>query len=365
MAITTPPTINISTVYNFNPLYLQNFRLALSKVRDGAANAKILCLGDSTTHGFGCTTATGLGTLGSWPARLASLINTYMAPAAIGLGIPPISSAHDTRWTNNWVNNLGGFGFGNAANYNAPSPTGLLIYNPGTTWDRIDMYFLKTGSSGTLLANANNSTVGIATAAGAGNRIVGVQTLTASALAASTVSVTGSGGNVYVCGFEPWQSGTKQVLVGNAGCYGIQSSTAATSGGASQNWYALDALNAYAPNLTIICLGINDANATVSTATFKANMQAVISAAKVWGDVILLTYVPSGSGAGANYPLYEAQYIDVYKNLATTNNCVLVDIYNRWGASYNTLSGMYDFLHPNNYGYWDIASAIFSVLKQV
>jgi lysophospholipase L1-like esterase len=364
MSIQVPIYTNVSSIYNYDPRLLANFRLALAKVRDNAANCKILCLGDSITHGYGCSSYLTLGTSGSYPARLAYLINTYMAPAAVGLSIPPISSAHDTRWTNGWGTALGGFGFGNAANYSTATPTGALIYNPGTTWDRMDVYYLRTGSSGTLLVSANNTVVGTGTAAGAGNRIVAMTTYSASALATGTLSITGSGGNCYITGAEPYQSSTKQVLIGNAGCYGIQTSAAATSGALNQNWYALDALNAYQPNLTIICLGVNDANSSVSSSTYRSNMITIINAAKVWGDVILISFSPTSSGSGQQYVTYEAQYNDVLKNLAASTGCVFIDIYGRYSTIFQA-NYMFDNLHPNNYGYWDMAQSVFSVLSNV
>jgi lysophospholipase L1-like esterase len=179
----------------------------------------------------------------------------------------------------------------------------------------------------------------------------------ASASTSNTVTIAATGGPVYVSGIDSYLAGTKKVRVGNVGVPGSTSAQWASDVALT----GLSYIRGYAPDLMFIPIGINDARDSVSPATLQANLAAIIVAAQVSGDAVLMTMPPS---FGAPYTTFEPQYQAVYRTLSATYNVPIVDIYGRFGGVWQT-AFMFDALHPNNYGYWDIAGAVSTFLKKI
>jgi hypothetical protein len=141
--------------YGVAPAILINFRRAIAKVLDATSDAKVLCVGDSTTAGYGSSN-TGTPQFTSFPARLAYLLNSYVAPAAMGLGVPPTTSVavNDGRWSagTGWASYA--IGAGENASYLHTGPgTAALTYTPGGAL-ATDTYDATSPGNGTLTATA-------------------------------------------------------------------------------------------------------------------------------------------------------------------------------------------------------------------
>ena len=98
-----------ANVQNLVPsVVFSKWRVARANVQNGTSNARILFPGDSTVAGYGDSTAATIAATRSMPTRLASLLNTTVTPAAVGLGIPPstLNLTTDNRWTvgSGWTN---------------------------------------------------------------------------------------------------------------------------------------------------------------------------------------------------------------------------------------------------------------------
>ena len=86
-------------------------------------------------------------------------------------------------------------------------------------------------------------------------------------------------------------------------------------------------IDVYKPVLTIISLTANDFNKQVDLITYEANLQKIISKAKIYGDVLLTTIglrILTASTPQQNY-------FDVVKDLAKKNNVAFLDVAGRWG----------------------------------
>ena len=78
-----PAPQSMPNVFNFNPASnLQKWRRAKGRVRAGVANARIHCVGDSTTFGYGakriglrCGSQTGGWMAACYPQRLTDYLN--------------------------------------------------------------------------------------------------------------------------------------------------------------------------------------------------------------------------------------------------------------------------------------------------
>jgi lysophospholipase L1-like esterase len=345
------------------PGILAHYRAAVARVRNGTGNARILCVGDSTTAGYGDSTAATIPATNSYPARLGALLNSYVAPAATGLGVPHsvAGTGVDQRWTygTGWADN-GVWGWANSCSIHASSPAGSLVYTAGVNADRYDVYYIQATGLGSLTITATGGTPVAQPTAGTSS----VQKVTVAAAAASTSNTVtfAATGSVYVLGVEPYLSTKSQVLVGNAGAAGCRSVD--WNSGNGPGFDSLSCITAYAPDLTIISLGINDAGASIAPATFSTNLQALITAAQASGDVLLMTFPPS---SGSPYATVEPTYIPVYKTLAPNSGCALIDLNGRWvsWASANSLGMVYDTIHPNDIGYWDVADLVFTRLQTV
>lgn len=347
-----------------NPASFPKLRAAMARVRAGTGDAKILSVGDSTTSGIGSDGTAGGGS-NSYPYRIAAQLNSYI-PTAKGLGIPPsiLAGNPDTRWTAGSGWSLLTLGWGEGSDYQgAANAAGSLVYaDPGVTADRFDVYYATNSGLGTITAVATGgSTVTQSTSAAGG---VGKVTLSAATAATTnTVTLTNvSGAAVHILGVEPWHSTIKRVRVGNAG---VGSSTTAKWVQSEATFGGPGAIRAYAPDLTILSLGINDATNAVAVATFMANMQLLINAAKISGDILIMSPFPSASGALANQITWEPQYGAALK--AGTEP--YLDLFQRFGVpGSNTtfnLNMMNDQVHPNAMGYADLAQLLTVGIAQV
>lgn len=337
---------------------LPKFRIAIAKTRDGLSDTKILFVGDSTTWGQQS------GNSSCYPCG-APVARTKISgvPVAQGLATPiqGLSLVSDGRMNfgSGWQGCGAGYGFGNYSCLFASSAGGNFVFTPNAaagTYDSFDIYYLTDPSLGSFTATATGGTPVVVhqnVATGIGK----VTVTAASASTSNTLTFSSSSGLNFITGFEPFLSTAKTVRLGNGG----QGSTSTTNWVTAGPWGSVPTIKAYAPDLTIISLGINDAGASVATATVSANLQTIITAAQVSGDVILMTMPPSQN---APYTTFEAAYQPIFYGLATTNGVPLIDWYARFGGVWNT-SYMFDAFHPNEYGYWDAGAMITRFLNSI
>jgi hypothetical protein len=340
---------------------LPKWLAALAAVRAGTRDAKILCVGDSTTLGA-LSSNTSIPPFTSYPTFLATLLNTYLGvPAARGLGVPDKSGNTDARWsaTGNWgwgtSGNLGWVA--NTCDYQLSTPfAGTLTYaDSGILADKFDVYYLTGGSTGTITVTATGGTPVVqSTVASSG---WGKVTVTAGqAATTNTVSITGSGNNCHITGVEPYLSTTRKVRVGIAGV-----GSARTAGWTTNptTFGGVMGIKQYAPDLTIIMLGINDATDGVAAGTYGTNIGTLATAAAVSGDVILMSMIPTDSSinAGAN-ATNEPGYVS---QLAGLTSYSFVDLFTRAGSAtaYQNLGFVSaDKIHGTDAGYKDIAAMV-------
>lgn len=356
---------------------LPHWRHALANQRTGVSDAKILFIGDSRVSGTGDS----IGLSGSFPwqvcniAKAAGLFSVCAPGLAmpinqVGTGVPVTGFAVGA----DWISYGSGFAGSTLKTYTYASN---FVFTPATWWpttstqpvtsvptyDSFDVYWLGGPGYGTLTCTATGGTpVVINTNT---TSIPHMTTVKAGSAATSNVlTCVPSIAFVAIIGVEPWlstvttirfglagQSGTTSVMWNNSAISGI-------TGGPS--------IQAYAPDLTVILLDINDASAGTVWATVATNLTALINAAKVSGDVIFLNAPPPASSntGGANYI---ATYYAGEQVLVNTLSVPLLDIYYRWGSTWGAsfMASGTDPVHPNLQGYADIAGALMSFLQRI
>ena len=347
------------------------WRAAVNAVKAGTAPAKILCIGDSTTYGTAASMAEGWSNQNSWPSRLAEYLDRHVAAAERGLAIPPSDGSsvpartEDTRWTlgagwSRYTTDIGvGLG-GKNSTYWAPSPgAGYLDFkDPYIVADRFDVYYLATTSAafGSFRAVVGGGGTPVDVVAGGQSaQEVRKVTVTAPTRAANQlfrVRNSGASGAIYIIGVEPWDSTRPRIRVGNAGSSGSTTTGwVAPQPSVGDAWNVFSFLKAFKPDLTIIDLGINDANpaSPLAVATFLANMKRLADAAAAEGSAVLFkTMIPSG---GERYGR-EAEYVEALKGI--TPRRAVLDVFNHYSYERNVARGwMNDSAHGNDGLYAD------------
>lgn len=367
-------------LYNFQSANFLKWRKALVDVRNGTADAKLLCVGDSTTAGIRSSTSATVPQNKSYPAQLAALMNAYLVPTTRGLAIPKSSSTAqvaDTRWSATGTFALGPFGsgsqvgWGNKSTYwYSTSSTAVLTFADGVNANTYDVYYVDAGGAAFTIQATGGSSVPVTVG---GTLLPKKATCVAgSAGTSNTVTITsGTGGNgrVFIIAVEPSLSTTKQARVGNVGASGADTvGWVSYPFNVTSNTYgSLDCIKAYAPHLTIIDLGINDALVGTSQSTYAANLALITAAAQVSGDVIFKTMLPSSPAETptSRIPM-ETAYVNGIKNLGLP----VIDVFNRIG-SYTTYSaagfmfGGTDYVHGNDYSYGDEAAMVLTALQSI
>lgn len=373
-ATTTFPltTIQQASFNNGTALLLPKWRAAVGKVRARTSSAKVLCLGDSTTFGV------GTGNLGanddlkilSYPTQLMKMFNASGTNAhansffAAGFSNVTYNTNNDHRltvtggWTYQSGVTLGG------QLWQIPSgDTGVMAFTPSSPVDTFVIYYLKIPTLSTLSASINGGTPVTADANAANTMatftITG--TLGINTLSIRTVA-TGAAGN-FIMGIEAYDSSKKWVHFCNVGCPSAKASDLSST---SLFYSPLNAIGAFAPDLTILMDGINDWSQGVSPSTFSTQMQSIITKAKTYGDCIIVSPIPSAiTGANSTPAATQIGLVNIMSTLAISNNIAYIDLYTRAGPQANNLVMYYqntDWGHFNEIGYGFLAQTVFNVI---
>lgn len=345
------------STFNFRPVSFRKWMAALGAVRNGDADAKIYCLGDSITRGS-FSAATSAQALNGWPVQLAKLLSARnLVPAVseniFGAGGASLTlSSFDSRitlgtgWAPTTVNSLGGRTLNGTG-------TGTLSFTPVSNCNTFDIYSIRNVAGGFTVNLDGGST--LATVNTSGAKAV-IKTTVTGTLAAHTLNIVQTSGNIFIIGIDCYDSTGKKVRVLNGGW----SSATSTSHTSSQSnaYDPLPALSAIAPNLSIICLSPNDWNNATDLAAFSAAMQTIITTCLTYGDVLLMSPPPSNIALTALAT--QQAYVDAMQALAVSNGIPFLDLFGRWGSYeiMNPLSFYGDSVHPAGRAYADIASLI-------
>jgi lysophospholipase L1-like esterase len=131
--------------------------------------------------------------------------------------------------------------------------------------------------------------------------------------------------------------------------------------------------NVVAPDLTLICLDINDWVTDIApgtydlatAATHAEQLRKIVTAARVTGDVILMTGAPSKITAKTR----DAQdaILQATRQVASICGVPLIDVHAAWGTQETAVAAeLYlpgnDDYHPGAAGYEDIAKKVAAVI---
>jgi lysophospholipase L1-like esterase len=362
---------------------LHRWMLARADAVSKRGTHRVLCLGTSITTGRGSTGLTGDTTnlvIGAYPTFLADILALNGIPATSGcicgdhaLANTSAINQADPRITPNagWiVKSPGGEACIGGLALQAPPPVVTsLNFTPPRPFDTIVIGYLASPSAGTFTVNVDGtSTIAtINTVATYGHATTAEISCT---LGTHSINIArnGTGADIYIEWVIAYNKSIREIAIMNAGIAGGLTSNDNTLGWTQTNAAGrLESITNFAPDLTIIELGINDCAAGVTAATFTTNMQTLIDTVSPYSDIILVIWCPNlpATSPEATQVLYR----NAIKQLAATNNLPVIDMPTRWTSNANMslayasgTPGDHQSVHLTATGYYDMARAIANTL---
>lgn len=386
-----PDAVGAVPSTSFDVQRLPIWSAAVRAQRSGQRNARILCLGDSTTAGFGANASSAVTNdrANSYPTHLANVIAGKGYPANwcswIGNGNTPQFSTYDYRIT---------FGTGwGLSNQDTPQSVGYTVggfalrtgtvvgqtklnFDTTTAVDTVEIYTMMRapGTSSNqpafVVSVDDIDTTSIVVAYDTSNPGGLMKTTISVPRGRRKISIRASGttDNIYCIGMVGYDSAVKEVTVLNGGWGGSK----ATDWNSLQAraWSPLQAIPVINPDLCILNLGINDSisnhplNGLPPTQgdAYMRDMQAIIDAVRSSGSDIMLV-MPNQIGfelAG-----YLDRFYPYMQELADRNALPVMDIRQVLGSTFDIAYNagyIRDRAHPNSAGYLKIAQALANVI---
>lgn len=354
---------NHQAIYN-GDTGLKNWKNALNRVKSGSNEKIEVCIvGDSISEGQMANdpSNTGADWQNYYNYGFAGLLRTYYNTKFddVGTGLIGRNFSFDTATppifteTGTW-NHQTSQGYG-------VLQSGAYSTTPGST---LSFDFNGTGVSIYGIKNTSANMDFTVAIDGGSPQTFTEKDISANRYKYTNFNVTGLSAGDHNCvitsGPEFWFAGFREIkgtkgIIFNNFVHGGYDSSKATH---ARN---LSFLSYFQPKLTILSFLSNDYTNQILP-TYQSNLQAVITEAQKWGDV-LITNINVRTG---NFAQPLQSFIDVQKNLAIINNCAFLDVVKVMGGSYaSELSkGMVsDFTHFNTLGHQTAYNTILKVLE--
>lgn len=361
---------SLPEITNFDPAKLPYLRAALNRVRTGSGDMVVNFYGHSAIAGVGVATSSPYSN-GAFPfapsAAFAKRLTALGIPTRQGswfgsANIPGAISAYDTRrsYTAAWAPLVslsnGNMCPGGTMILNSTTTGEALSFAPSEAWDTLNTYSAGYTGGGTFTLDVGG-TVKATQSTNASLSLITTTFTTSRATQTVNLKNTILGNGNYIVGQETIDSTTPSVRVRNMG---FASATSGQLAGQVNPFNPLSGLQALGGDLTIFCGMRNDQALGISPSTFQTNMQTMITAAKAFGDVILLHDHAPTTWTYTN----DAQFTAAIYALGAANNIPVFDIPNRISIAQAVAQGYFaaDGIHYNAKGWSDIGSWLANVI---
>lgn len=368
---------------------LPRWQAALAAVRAGTRNAKLCILGDSTALG-GYATGAAFGrndmTLG-WPYLLAPALQAAGYPVNLDTVLGDLTGttvianvvAHDARrsFGANWSAVSFISAGGQCVNNGTAGSQSVYSVTPYGPFDTIEITYVANTTYGKF-SIAIDGAAPLGAVVDASGSLAVLKTTRTCALGNHRVDIyrsaaTGADGSIAIISVKTYNSAQKCIEIINAAVGGNPGGMTASMSTDSAVYMPLAVLrNQVAPDLTIICLDINEwINAVTpgtydltTAATHSEQLRKIITSCQVSGDVILMTGAPSKISSYTR--AVQDPILIATRNMASICNLPLVDVSQKWGdwvaaAALGYYLPQADAVHPGYIGYVDIAARVTAV----
>jgi lysophospholipase L1-like esterase len=292
---------------NFKSSNTSTLRRIVADARAGYARSRLGVFGMSTEAGAGSLSGTLYGTNNrskSWPMLLASILKARGINASadyiVGGGNKSAAAlpAFDSRVSfTNTAESLAVQLWGGPT-FQMTATTGQITFTPANPFDRIMIASASSGGNSVITAVGNGgATSGTLNTSGAAGVVYADNACSAGSTVATLTCGAGGGAFPFLIGTR--DSTKPGIEVINAG-WGASGTPDWNSAAAWNCNHAFDAiLDSNALNCSVLCLDINDAYFGVAQATYRANLDALLTKLKGKGDVIVRISPTVGTGAVA------------------------------------------------------------------
>lgn len=346
----TPLPINVA------PAWAADWAAAWERQKAGNGNAHIACIGDSITEGTDAT---------AWTTTYASVIHDTIEAetgvyAGTGWVAPHMALAGfslDTRlsFVNTWTADAGlGFqGFG-LRNPSASAGVSSISFTPTRDVSSFTVHYAEnTLENGTWTVEIDDVQVGGPYSTGNASNRYSVSfstTLGAHTLKIRTEDV---GLRANFTGVEAVANANSGVRVTRCGKWGsVLSATLSNTSnfGSTAHSSRSTVFDAMAPDLLLICYGLNEFNLDVTLGAFETNLTTAVNEAQSRDISVALVVSPPPNeaiwnGTGGDWSDYQASI----HSIASAEGAGVFDITADWGSYTSAL--MADEVHPNDDGY--------------
>jgi hypothetical protein len=224
-----------------------------------------------------------------------------------------------------------------------------FTFAPGERFNTFVVRHLQLGGQGTYKVCIDGNTanpLGTITVAASPEAMIATTYQIPGDLAVHTVTVFKEGGSGlnYFEGIQCYDTTRPKVEIFNMG------TCAKTAGDYVENdkpWHRMQALSTFGLDMLFIQFGINE-EIQGSTASYKANMQTIITIAKAAGiEVVLVMHAPHNGGQD------QSVVATKIAELAAENNVPWIDFRDVLGpySAANTAGDWFDTYHPTVQGY--------------
>ncbi|MBF4625559.1 GDSL-type esterase/lipase family protein [Clavibacter sp. VKM Ac-2872] len=366
-AFATVPAFNVTLDTS------SRLRKALGRVRSKTGIARVLEIGDSTSWGLGAGGADGFPPLKVMSDDFQrSFIDTSYGYIGIEGDNAPVTGAQvDGRTTHKgeaagW--GYSSFGLFNALQHAGTAESAPWILRPDINCDTFDFYYMANSGLGTVDVYVDD-VLATSVVMGSGSQRWAKATITFAAGAAHVIKLVKRVNTVFLFGFNFFLSTRPSVQMFNAGvCSSKAYSASGASWGVTGTTTAIDGIPFIAPDLTVIRLGVNDAQLSPysTTAEWEAALRRIIAAAKVTGDVLLESPVPSDPSLNSGATVTREQgYRDRLLAIAIDTGSMYYDVFGRYGSwtAAQAAGYMADQLHLTAAGGADLATGRGKVVR--
>jgi len=363
-------------VYFRKPANLRRWQAALAKQRAGTYRPRVAFIGDSKDYGYGAGTSSGnTWSDGAEPrskiAHVVRLLNASGIPASRqstfgtgGSATVAIKQAYDARLSEMSAWGGGPISFGGPMWQLSSTAAGGQrgTFTPEGSVDSFDVFWRISAGLAPIKVTIDGTATVVDTLVTAGAAGFGKKTISAGSLGAHTINLYRDVAPApHLIGIIARNSTVPAIDILNGGVPGV---TALFHTSTNGTWATANALATLACDLVIIQLGSNDLNTGVSVETYTANMQDIVTKAKVAGADVVLEVPTFGNAGGYGTDAQREIFRQALIGLGATNGCIVVDHAARFGtwAQANALGLMKDAIHETEPGYADEALALVSAL---
>jgi len=348
---------------------LASFKAALLAARAGTADCKVAFVGDSTTMG---AWGAGSGYTGARPFCRADKFADFLRASGFTAYkssywgdsyTNTLLAAYDTRITRgtNWVSNFLSILGGTSNTHNTNGSFTTISFAPTEIIDTVDVYYITNTGYGSCQVLVDGVVNGAALT-GAGSLAVVKATRTFSAGVHAIGIQKTVDGTFHLLGVDCYNASAKGVRCWQMGAGGVKASDVAA---AAAVYDPTSLLKTYAPDLTVINLGINDWLNATAPATYQAAISTIVDAARLSGDVLI--EVPVASSYASTSQANQELITFALRQTAANKGVPIADL-NAAMRNYTsaTTAGYFlpasDLIHPGPTGYQFMANVLADAL---